>query len=62
MPRPIIVDEECTGCGICIDSCPNGVLDLIDDVAKVVNEDDCDGCATCMEDCVMEAIIEVEED
>ena len=62
MSRPLIIEEECSGCGICIDSCPNGVLELIDDVARVVNEEDCDACATCMEDCAMEAITEIEED
>lgn len=61
MPRPIINEEECTGCGICIDSCPNEVLDLDDDLAKPVNEDNCDGCGTCVEECPM-GCVEVETD
>ncbi|MRS12037.1 MAG: 4Fe-4S dicluster domain-containing protein [Actinobacteria bacterium] len=62
MPRPIIDEDECSGCGICTDSCPEGVLELVDDVAQPVNEDDCSGCGTCMEECPMGAITEIEED
>jgi NAD-dependent dihydropyrimidine dehydrogenase PreA subunit len=62
MPRPIINDEECSGCGICVDACPEGVLDLVGDTAEPVNEDDCTGCATCMEECPMGAIEEIETD
>lgn len=61
MPRPIVDSAECSGCGICIDSCPNSVLDLNDDIAVASNEDECDGCATCQEDCPM-SCIEIEED
>lgn len=62
MPRPIINEDECSGCGICVDACPSGVLDLCDDKATPVNEDDCTACATCVEECPMGAIEEIEED
>jgi NAD-dependent dihydropyrimidine dehydrogenase PreA subunit len=62
MPRPIINEDECSGCGICVDACPDSVLELVDDKAELVNEDDCTGCAGCMEECPMGAIVEVEED
>lgn len=61
MPKPVINTDECSGCGICVDECPNNVLELNDDIASVANEDDCDGCATCVEECPMECI-EIEED
>ena len=61
MPRPIINADDCSGCGICIDTCPEGVIELVGDVAVAVNEDDCEGCATCMEECPMGAITEIEE-
>lgn len=61
MSKPIINTEECSGCGICVDTCPNGVLDLSDDVATVVNEDECTDCGACVEECPMGAI-EIEED
>jgi len=56
--RPKIDPEECTGCGICVDECPNECLELdSEDVAALVNADDCDGCATCEESCPTEAIV-----
>ena len=61
MPIPEIDTDECSGCGICVDACPNGVLDIVGDVCEVVNEDDCIACGECMEECPMGAI-EVEED
>ena len=62
MPRPIIDTDECTGCGICVDSCAHDVLDIVQDKATVINEDACAACGDCMEECPMAAIIEIEED
>jgi NAD-dependent dihydropyrimidine dehydrogenase PreA subunit len=62
MSRPIINAEECTGCGICVDTCENGVIEITRDRAAVVNEDDCTACGDCMEECPMGAIEDVEED
>jgi NAD-dependent dihydropyrimidine dehydrogenase PreA subunit len=62
MPRPIINEDECTACGICVDTCPNGVLDIVGDSVSVVNEDECTACGDCMEECPMGAIEEIEED
>ena len=62
MPRPIINSDDCSACGICVDSCPEGVLEIVGDAAEPVNEEDCTGCATCMEECPMGAILEIEED
>ncbi|MBA4370186.1 MAG: 4Fe-4S ferredoxin [Coriobacteriaceae bacterium] len=62
MPRPVINEDECSACGICVDTCPEGVLEIVDDAAHAVNEDDCTACATCMEECPMGAIEEIEED
>lgn len=62
MPRPIINEDECSGCGICVDACEESVLELVEDVATVVHDDACTGCATCMEECPMGAIEEVEEE
>ncbi|MDI6799809.1 MAG: 4Fe-4S binding protein [Actinomycetota bacterium] len=61
MPRPIVDSDECTGCGICVDVCPNDVLELVDDISSPTNEDACDGCGLCAEECPMEAIV-IEED
>jgi len=62
MPRPIINTDDCSACGICVDACPEGVLEITGDTAVAVNDDDCTACAACMEECPMGAIEEIEED
>jgi len=62
MSRPVINEEDCSACGICVDSCPEAVLEIVGDCAEPVNDEDCTACATCMEECPMGAITEIEED
>ena len=62
MSHPVINSDECIGCGICVDSCPNEVLEVVKGVADAVNEDACIGCAECEEQCPMGAITEIAED
>ncbi len=61
MPIPEIDTDECSGCGICVDTCAAGVLEIAGDTAAVSNEDACVACGDCMEECPMGAI-EVDED
>ena len=44
MAHPVIDADECIACGVCVDSCPAGVLEL-QDVATVADEDSCVACA-----------------
>lgn len=62
MARPIINADDCTACGICVDVCPNAVLEIVGDVSTVVDEDSCIACGNCMDECPMSAITEIEED
>ncbi len=62
MSHPIINTDECIGCGICVDSCPQEVLEVVNGVAEVVNEEACIACGDCVEECPMGAIPEVVED
>ena len=62
MAHPIISEDECVGCGICVDSCPQGVLDIAGGAVAVVNEDNCIACGDCLEDCPMCAITDISED
>lgn len=62
MSRPVIIEDDCVGCGICVDACPQDVLDVPAGVAEVVAEDACIGCGECVEECPMGAIPEIVED
>ena len=49
------VDEEkCTGCGICVDACPQEAI-TVDDIAKI-DADKCVDCGVCVEECPNDAI------
>ncbi len=62
MKRQIIriIDEKCTGCGLCVTGCPEGALQVVDGKARLVGEILCDGLGACIGTCPEDAII-VEE-
>ncbi|VVB50765.1 Ferredoxin [uncultured archaeon] len=48
-------NEECTGCGICVDECPATAIELKNDKAKV-DPEECTECGTCVDACPNTAI------
>ena len=62
MSHPIIDTDECIGCSICVDSCEEGVLEIVGGVADVVNEDLCIACGNCIEECPRGASEDIVED
>ncbi|MDP2209592.1 MAG: 4Fe-4S binding protein [Bacteroidota bacterium] len=61
--RKIIkIDESlCDGCALCIPSCPEGALQIVNGKAKLVKESFCDGLGACLGDCPQNALTVVEE-
>jgi len=57
MPRVEVNLEACTGCGVCVETCPTDVLRLdASQNATVAYQQDCQGCFICQWDCAYEAI------
>ena len=55
VPYPLILNEKCTGCGACAQSCPEHIIDITDRKA-VINYDKCIKCYCCHEFCPAKAI------
>ncbi len=51
-------NAKCTGCGSCVDVCPQQAITMHDDLA-MINEDLCIQCGTCAEICPVGAIREL---
>ena len=51
-----IDEEKCDGCGLCVPSCAEGALQIIDGKAKLVSEVYCDGLGACLGECPQGAI------
>ncbi|UCF13843.1 MAG: 4Fe-4S binding protein [Thermoplasmatales archaeon] len=51
-----IDEEKCNGCGVCIPTCPEGALQVIDDKARLISDIFCDGLGACIGHCPQEAI------
>jgi len=46
----IVVGENCTACGTCVEMCPMETIELEDNVVKI-NRDKCIGCGICAHHC-----------
>jgi NAD-dependent dihydropyrimidine dehydrogenase PreA subunit len=53
----VVIDEEkCDGCGVCIPSCAEGAIQIIDGKARLVADNLCDGLGNCLGTCPRGAI------
>lgn len=51
------IDESlCDGCGLCVPSCAEGALQIVDGVARLVKDRYCDGLGACLGECPRGAI------
>ena len=51
-----IDEKKCNGCGLCIPSCAEGALQIIDGKARLVKDVYCDGLGACLGKCPQDAI------
>lgn|GEM_PF-2394807 len=47
--------EKCSGCGSCVDICPNDAIELVEGRAVIAAEA-CAGCGVCVDECPNEAL------
>ena len=48
--------DKCTGCGVCVNVCPQGVLELSDKKAMMTDYDSCMECGACQLNCEYGAV------
>jgi len=51
-----IDEDKCNGCGLCVPSCAEGAIAIIDGKARLVSETYCDGLGACLGECPQDAI------
>jgi NAD-dependent dihydropyrimidine dehydrogenase PreA subunit len=48
--------DKCTGCGTCLEVCPQGVLGINGKKAGIIHRDSCIECGACALNCPFEAL------
>ena len=46
-----IDEDKCDGCGLCVPSCAEGAIQIVDGKAKLIAEKYCDGLGACLGEC-----------
>ncbi len=57
-----IDEEKCNGCGVCIQNCAEGALQIIDGKVRLVGDVYCDGLGACLGHCPEDALKVIERE
>jgi len=57
-----IDEEKCNGCGVCVPSCAEGAIQVVDGKARLVAEKYCDGLGACLKECPEDALKIIERE
>jgi len=57
-----IDQEKCDGCGLCVPSCAEGAIVIVDGKAKLLADKFCDGLGACLGECPVGALTIEERD
>lgn len=55
-----IDEEKCDGCGLCVPSCAEGAIRIVDGKARLVAEKYCDGLGACLGECPQGALVVID--
>ncbi|MHC4265151.1 MAG: ATP-binding protein, partial [Planctomycetota bacterium] len=50
-----IDEEKCNGCGLCVNTCAEGAIKLINGKARLISDIYCDGLGACLGHCPQDA-------
>lgn len=57
MRKIVVIDEDkCNGCGLCIPSCAEGAMQIVNGKAKLIADKLCDGLGACLGSCPQDAL------
>jgi len=56
LPKPVIQEKDCIGCGKCAESCPQKIIRIQERKARIQNRKQCIHCYCCHEMCPQKAI------
>jgi Pyruvate/2-oxoacid:ferredoxin oxidoreductase delta subunit len=57
-----IDEDKCTGCGLCVPSCAEGAIQIVNGKARLVSERYCDGLGACLGECPEGALQVIERE
>ncbi|MBM4331813.1 MAG: 4Fe-4S ferredoxin [Deltaproteobacteria bacterium] len=57
-----IDEEKCDGCGLCVPSCAEGAIQIVEGKARLVAEKFCDGLGACLGECPQDALKVIERE
>ena len=57
-----IDQEKCDGCGVCVPSCAEGAIVIVDGKAQLLADKFCDGLGACLGECPQGALRVIERE
>ncbi len=57
-----IDQDKCNGCGLCVPSCAEGAIEIVDGKARLAADRYCDGLGACLGECPRGAITVIERE